>query len=74
MAAREYMVSLREKNGLSQETIAAAIGCTKQYYNYIENGKRQTDMHLSMIRKIAEYYRLPVSIVVDQEIEYSSKK
>lgn len=42
----------RDRKGLTQEEVAELIGITQSYYAYVETGKRNVDLILSM--KICE--------------------
>lgn len=36
----EWLIRTRETSGMSQEQVAGSCKITRQYYNFIENGRR----------------------------------
>lgn len=39
MLRREYLIELRENNGLSREEVAAELGLSSRYFKNVEEGK-----------------------------------
>lgn len=64
---RQYLVSLREKQNESQQTVAEALGISRQYYSMIESGERQKRMDISLIAAIANHFEVPISEIVAHE-------
>ena len=64
---REWLKELREKNNLTQQNVAERSGVTQQYYSLIENGERQADMSLSMARKLADIFGVPIEKILEKE-------
>lgn len=64
---RKYLKKLRELNKESQQNVADKVGITRQYYNMIESGDRQTDMSLSIMQKLSDAFNVPLEYIVDQE-------
>lgn len=65
---RKYLKSLRESKNISQQVVADKIGITRQYYSSIENGERQADMSLSIMKKLSEVFNISLEHIVEQEL------
>lgn len=52
MKKRVWLISYREKKGISQSEVARQIGITQQMYNFIENNKRNPSVEIA--KKIAD--------------------
>lgn len=52
MKKRVWLISYREKKGISQSEVARQIGITQQMYNFIENNKRSPSVEIA--KKIAD--------------------
>lgn len=44
---RQYLVSLRNEHGYSQQDVADKLNISRQYYQMIETGERQKKMDIS---------------------------
>lgn len=64
---RLWLRNLREKNHLSQQYVAAQMGITQQYYNFIETGKRQHTLDLNTVVKLSELFNVSVEWIVKAE-------
>lgn len=64
---RGYLKELRNCQNKSQQDVAGAIGVTRQYYNMIEAGDRQTDMSLSTMQKLSEVFDVPITKIIEEE-------
>ena len=62
---REWLRALRGNRPASE--IAALMGMSQQYYNYIENGKRQKVMDLQLVEKISKVFNISIQEIVDYE-------
>lgn len=49
----EWLINIRKKNGMSQENIASKCGISRQYYSFIEAGKRGAKLPVPTAKKIA---------------------
>ena len=67
---REWLKVLRVDSGKSQQDVADAIGITKQYYQLIEAGKRQSSLSSLLIMKLANYFNLSPAAILDMENDY----
>lgn len=54
---REWLIEARQKKGLSQADVATKCGISRQYYSFIENGKR--DSSVKTAKKIAAVLDVP---------------
>jgi len=67
---REYLKKMRSQSGKSQQNVADETGLSQQYYAFIENGERQKDMSLSVLKKLAAVFEVPVEQIMELETEY----
>lgn len=70
LTKRQYLTQLRSKANLSQQSVADETGLSQQYYAFIENGERQKDMSLSVMKKLAAVFGVPVEQIMELETEY----
>jgi len=71
---RLWLKELRKQKKLRQGDIAKVLGVTRQQYNFIENGKRQVDMNLPTVSKIADFFDIPLSKIRQHEEELATRK
>lgn len=71
MMRRTWLKQLRYRKEWSQENIAFDLHISQQYYNFIENGKRNLNIHMAL--RLAEIFNVPVSWIFDQEIQSQKK-
>lgn len=64
---RKWLKQLRVDHDKSQQDIATVLGITRQAYAFIENGKRQKDMGISIAVKIADFFEISLSTIRDYE-------
>ena len=64
---RQYLVSLRNEHGYSQQDVADKLNISRQYYQMIETGERQKKMDISLASGIATLYGLSVMDVENFE-------
>lgn len=64
---REYLKELRENKGESQQSVAEKIGVTRQYYQLIESGERQSKMTIEMAKKLAAAFEVPIDTILKNE-------
>ena len=57
---RQYLVSLRNEHGYSQQDVADKLNMSRQYYQVIEAGERQKKMDISLASCIATLYGISV--------------
>ncbi|MBF0433524.1 MAG: DUF4065 domain-containing protein [Fibrobacteria bacterium] len=70
MAINEFIRTLRDSKGFSQQDIADTLGVTRQTYTQIENGNR--DISLGESKKLAALFGLPLDKFVTEQtgLEY----
>ena len=68
---RQYLVSLRNEHGYSQQDVADKLNISRQYYQMIETGERQKKMDISLASGIATLYGISVMDVENFEKEIS---
>ena len=71
---RNYLKSLRENNGLSQQNVENITGIKQQYYSLIETGERQQDMSLSVMEKLSSALNVSLDEFIKMEQEYKEKQ
>ena len=64
---RQYLVSLRNEHGYSQQDVADKLNIPRQYYQMIETGERQKKMDISLGSGIATLYGISVMDVEKYE-------
>ena len=64
---RQYLVSLRNEHGYSQQDVADKLNISRQYYQMIEAGERQKKMDISLASSIATLYGISVMDVENFE-------
>ena len=65
MTFSEHLLYLREKRGLKQTDVAAAIGITERGYRNYERGRREPA--LSTLIALADFYDLSLDELVCRE-------
>lgn len=70
---RKWVFNLREwlralRGNRSSTEIAGLMGITQQYYNYIENGKRQKNMDIQLCEKISKIFDISIEEIVKNEM------
>ena len=61
------MFQRSQKRKDTQQFVAKKLGISQQYYCYIENGERQTDLALSTVRKLSAIFDVSVEEIIDCE-------
>ena len=64
---RKYLKELREDKGETQQSVAEKIGVTRQYYQLIENGERQSKMTIDMAQKLANIFDVSIEVILNNE-------
>lgn len=68
---RELITKLRKSTGVSQEELAQALGISRPTLIAIEKGK--ADITLTQLKKLAEFFDIPVEIIMNDELKDSRK-
>lgn len=71
---RQYLVELRENNGLSQQAVSKSLNITSQYYSMIERGERQTKMEITLAVQLSNLFKVPVQKFIELEQAYQNAK
>lgn len=64
---REWLSKIREENGMTQLEVAKQLDISEGYYCYIEAGKRQKKMDLTIAAKLSEIFKLPIEQILELE-------
>lgn len=64
---RIWLKELRIAKSMTQDDVAKELEMSLQSYNYIENGKRQADLNMSLMLKIAELFNITLDQLVEME-------
>lgn len=64
---REWLVALRNEQGLAAQDVAKALSITPAYYSLIESGKRQKKMDITLVFAIAKLFGVSVEHVIELE-------
>lgn len=64
---RDYLKAMRKDRGLSLQDMADKIGISRQYYQLIENGERQKKMDITLVKRIASVFGVPLETIIEQE-------
>lgn len=64
---KEVLKGLRIKNNLTQKEIANIINVSERTYSRYETGDREP--RIETLIKIAEYYKIPIDILVGRYIK-----
>lgn len=70
---REYLKALREDRGLSAQDMADMIGISCRYYQLIESGERQKKMDITLVKRIANIFEVPLETIISNENKILSK-
>lgn len=65
MAIYNFIQEIRKSKKISQEQIAEFLGCTRQTYIQIENGKR--DITINELKSMAELFSIPFDKLILEE-------
>lgn len=66
---RNWLKELRTAADMTQEDVAKKLGTSLQNYNYIENGRRQADLSLSVMNKLSEVFGISIEQIAEYEVE-----
>ena len=60
-------MQLRVKQNESQQSVADALGISRQYYSLIESGERQKNMDITLLSKLSDVFGIPLAEMVEME-------
>ena len=69
---RAWLRKLRDEAEITQEQIAEKLNISQNHYSSIENGKRRSDLNLSLMIKISELFGLTLEQIAELEKEKAS--
>lgn len=64
---RNYLKKLRVKKNITQQYVAKKLDITRQYYNLIESGERQSKMTIEFAQKLAHVLDVPIEYILEHE-------
>lgn len=64
---RDWLLSARQKSGMTQREVADKLELSESYYSYIENGERQKKMDMALVSKFSVVFGIPLSEIVEME-------
>jgi len=68
---KDLIIELRKINDLTQASLAAQMGISRQTLIHIEKGTRE--ISLSELKKFSEIFDIPTEIILDEEFSVSTK-
>jgi Predicted transcriptional regulators len=66
---REYLKDLRDAKGFTQQDVADKLNVSRQYYCFIENGSRQSNMDITLAVKLADVFSVTVESIIKNEAQ-----
>lgn len=69
---RTWLRKLRDEAAVTQEQIAEKLNISQNHYSSIENGKRRSDLNLSLMIKISELFGITLEQIAELEKEKAS--
>lgn len=67
---RGWLKELRQSKNFSQAHMAELLGISRQYYNFIENGKKLPDLTFSIVVQLSEIFGISLEKIKKFEKEY----
>jgi len=64
---REWLKDVRTKAGKTQAEVAKELDISEAYYSFIEAGKRQNPMDLTLCTKLSKIFSIPILRIVEME-------
>ncbi len=64
---REYLRRLREEKSLTQAEVARRLDISESHYNLIENGKRQKNISVTLLKKLSNIFSVSLDFLVAEE-------
>lgn len=69
---RYWLKQLRKQRNMTQTYIAECMKISRQQYGFIESGKRQSDLNLSIAVKLSEIFDISLDEISKMEQEMYS--
>lgn len=67
MNEREYLISMRNKRGLTQKDVSRKLGISESYYSLIERGSRQKNMRFSILLGLSKVMDVSIEVLMNKE-------
>ncbi len=64
---RYWLINLRKRYKLTQANVAEKLNISRQEYSFIETGKRQKDMSLSLMAKLSKIFSISLEDILALE-------
>lgn len=71
---RMYLKKLRKNKSISETEVAKAMSISRQYYNMIENGSRQSSLRMNVVQKLSEILEIPLPALMELENKYQAER
>lgn len=71
---REWLKSLRLKNGYTMKDMGEKLGISESYYCAIENGDRQKKMDMLVASSLATIFKVSISKIANFESANENEK
>ena len=68
---REYLVKLRERNGLTQVDASKKLLISQSYLSSLETGSRKKSLSLATLKAFSRIYKAPLELLVTEESQYN---
>lgn len=67
---RDWLYELRNSKGMTLKQMGEKLGISESYYQQVEQGKRQKNMDIALITRIASATGKREKVIVDMELAY----
>lgn len=67
---RDYLINMRKDSGQTCKEVGEKLGITESYYLMIEQGKRQQNMDITLVVKLADVFNTSISAIVSSELSW----
>lgn len=64
---RNWLIEARKSKKITQQNVAKALKISQQMYSAIERGKRNKDLRLETIIKLAKFFKMSNSEIIKNE-------
>ena len=71
---RNYLINMRQQRNLPAQDVANNMKISPSAYSLIESGKRQQDMTISVMNKLASVFKIPPEEIFRLEQDYRAQR
>lgn len=64
---RDWLASVRNEKGMTQQEVAKQLDISESYYSYIESGDRQKKMNIALVAKLSVVFQIPIERIIELE-------